>query len=295
MDASPAGGAGARAAALPDAVAAKYDRLRAVLGALDRTLVAFSGGVDSSFLLRAAHEALGDRVVALTTVSPTNPEEDTATAIALAERLGVEHVVIEADELAIPSYAANPVNRCYFCKDALYAICAAHARERGIATIVDGVNADDLQDYRPGLRAAEEHGTRHPLVEVGLTKAEIRMLSRRLGLPTWDKPASPCLSSRFPYGTEITHERLRMVAAAEAAVRAHGFREVRVRFHGDVARIEVPAAMLSRFADPGLRAAIAAGVRAAGFRHVTLDLEGFRSGSLNAHLPARAGEAFRGS
>jgi uncharacterized protein len=274
-------GTAAGLGACPPELRAKHERLAEILASLDRAMVAFSGGVDSSFLLRVAHQVLGPRVVALTTVSPTNPEDDTATAIALARALGVEHLVIEADELQIPSYAANPVNRCYFCKNALYEICAAHAAPRGIATIVDGVNADDLGDYRPGLRAADEHRTRHPLVEAEMTKADVRALSRALGLPTWDKPASPCLSSRFPYGTAITHERLQMVARAEATLRELGFREVRVRYHGDVARIEVPAGELSRFADPEVRRAATAGVRAAGFRYVTLDLEGFRSGSLN--------------
>jgi uncharacterized protein len=275
--------------ACPPELRSKHERLVEILGSLDRVMVAFSGGVDSSFLLRVAHEVLGSRVVALTTVSPTNPEDDTATAIALARALGVEHVVIEADELEIPSYAANPVNRCYFCKNALYEICTAHAGPRGITTIVDGVNADDLGDYRPGLRAADEHRTRHPLVEAEMTKADVRALSRVLGLPTWDKPASPCLSSRFPYGTEITHERLQMVARAETALRDLGFCEVRVRYHGDIARIEVPAGELARFADPEVRRAATAGVRAAGFRWVTLDLDGFRSGSLNDQITSGRG------
>jgi uncharacterized protein len=232
-------------------------------------------------VLRVAHEVLGARLTALTTVSPTNPEDDTATAVALAQQLGVRHLVVPSNELAIPHYAENPTNRCYFCKDRLYEICAAEARARGITTILDGVNADDLGDFRPGLRAAAEHGVRHPLVEVGLTKTELRAISRALGLPTWDKPASPCLSSRFPYGTEITLDRLQMVGRAEEALRRLGFREVRVRFHHEIARIEVATSELARFADPDVRTAAVAGVRSAGFRHVTLDLEGFRSGNLN--------------
>ena len=261
--------------------AEKLARLRALLAALDDVLVAFSGGVDSSLLLRVAHEVLGTRVVALTTVSPTNPEEDTASALALTRELGVEHVVVKANELAIPGYAENPVHRCYLCKDALYEICAAHAQRRGVTTVVDGVNVDDLSDYRPGLRAADQHRVRHPLVEAGLGKTDLRALSYVLGLPTWNRPASPCLSSRFPYGTEITRERLQMVARAEQALRSLGFPEVRVRFHGDIARIELPTDGLRRLADPTLRAAVLRNVRESGFRHVTVDLEAFRSGSLN--------------
>ncbi len=270
------------------ATAEKLACLRGALAPLGRVLVAFSGGVDSSLLLRVAHEVLGDKVVALTTVSPTNPEEDTASAVTLAEQLGIEHVLVQANELAIPGYAANPAHRCFLCKDALYEICAAHARRRGIETVVDGVNVDDLGDYRPGLQAAAQHGVRHLLVEAGLGKAELRAVSHELGLVTWDRPASPCLSSRFPYGTHITPERLQMVARAEQALRHLGFRELRVRFHGDIARIEVPANELARLADPDLRAAVVRDVREAGFRYVTMDLEGFRSGSLNRGLAAAA-------
>ncbi len=262
----------------------KLDRLRQRLASYESALVAFSGGVDSSFLVRVAHDVLGARLTALTSVSPTNPEADTAEAVRLARALGVRHVVVESNELEVPGYAANPTNRCYLCKDRLYDVCAAAARERGIAAILDGVNVDDLGDYRPGLRAADEHGVRHPLVEANLRKAELRELSRALGLATWDRPASPCLSSRFPYGTAITVERLRMVARSEDALHALGFREVRVRFHGDVARIEVGRAELPRLLDPAVGARAAEAVRAAGFRSVTVDPEGFRSGSLNAGL-----------
>lgn len=276
--------------ALPPDLARKDRRLRGIFRAMDSVLVAFSGGVDSAFTLRVAHDELGERVTALTTVSPTNPEHDTRTAIALAERLGISHVVIDTNELDIPGYAANPMNRCYFCKDALYDLCAAHARTHGITTIVDGVNADDLGDFRPGLRAAAEHGTRHPLVEADLCKADVRMLSRSLGLATWDKPASPCLSSRFPYGTRITLERLRMVARGEQILHDEGFREVRVRYHGDIARLEIGRAELPRLTDTTMRQRVTDGLRAAGFLHVTLDLAGFRSGSLNEgrvpHAPA---------
>jgi pyridinium-3,5-biscarboxylic acid mononucleotide sulfurtransferase len=276
-------------AALEPALAAKLAELRSILATLPSALLAFSGGVDSSFLLHVARDVLGDKLTALTSVSPTNPEDDTAAAVALARDLGVTHVVVDSNELEIPGYADNPTNRCYFCKDRLYDICAAAARDRKLAVILDGVNVDDLGDYRPGLRAANEHGVRHPLVDANLSKAELRAISRTLGLATWDKPASPCLSSRFPYGTEITVERLRRVAAAEATLRTLGFREVRVRFHGELARIEVGRDELARFADPAVREAAIRGVRAAGFGDVTIDPEGFRSGSLNAGIVRSVG------
>jgi uncharacterized protein len=268
----------------------KLAHLRALLGELDTVLVAYSGGVDSTFLLRVAHEVLGGRCLALTTASPTTPADDLAEARALAAGMGVEHVVVDTNELEIPGYAENPVNRCYFCKDNLFVLCAAEATRRGIATVVDGANCDDLADHRPGLRAAAEQAVRHPLVEAGFSKADVRAASRALGLPTWDRPASPCLSSRFPYGTAITPERLRQVAQAEAALRAEGLRELRVRWHeGGVARIEVSAAdmpaLLAR------RDAIVAALRTVGFAYVTLDLQGFRSGSLNEVLQKHEGPA----
>ena len=269
------------------ALAEKLARLETTLAAYDGALLALSGGVDSTFLLRVAHGVLGDRLTALTTVSPTNTVEDTDTAIAVARDLGVRHIVVDANELDIPGYAANPIDRCYFCKHNLYEICAAEAARAGIAVIIDGVNADDLADYRPGLRAAAEQRVAHPLADAGLTKDELRRLSRAFGLRTWDKPASPCLSSRFPYGTGITVERLQMVARAEDTLRALGFRDVRVRFHDTIARIEVGLGELARFADAEVRRAAVDGIRAAGFRHVTLDLEGFRSGSLNAGIVDR--------
>lgn len=264
--------------------AAKLDALRARLRQLGPTLVAFSGGVDSSFLLQVAHAELGAGAVALTTRSPTAPEDDEAMACALAATLGVAHLLIDANELEIPGYADNPTNRCYFCKGSLYAICRAEAARRGLASVVDGVNLDDLGDYRPGLRAAEEHGVVHPLAEVGLRKDEIRALSRTLGLPTADKPSSPCLSSRFPYGTRITLDGLRRVAAAEQVLRRLGFAECRVRFHDPIARLEVPAAAVARLAADGVREQVVAALRGLGFLYVALDLQGFRSGSLNAAL-----------
>ncbi len=271
-------------AGLDVALTDKLARLKRGLSELESALLAFSGGVDSSFLLRIAHEVLGDRLIALTSVSPTNPEVDTAQAIELARALGVRHLVIDSNELAIPGYAANPINRCYLCKDRLYELCAREARARDIDAILDGVNLDDLGDYRPGLRAADERAVRHPLVEAELTKAELRRASRALGLVTWDRPASPCLSSRFPYGTEITLRGLRMVGDAEDGLRRLGFRVFRVRFHGDLARIEMATDELPRLRDPRLHLAATEAVRSAGFREVTIDPAGFRSGSLNAGI-----------
>jgi uncharacterized protein len=278
----------ARAAGVGDELAAKLVELERILRAIGSAVLAFSGGVDSSFVLRVAHDALGPRLLALTSVSPTNPEADTAQALMLARELGVRHRVVAADELGIPGYAANPPDRCYLCKSRLYEICAQAADAAGIATIIDGVNLDDLGDYRPGLRAADEQRVRHPLVEAAITKSELRELSRALGLVTWDRPASPCLSSRFPYGTAITYARLRAVAAAEDAVRAFGFRTLRVRCLADVARIEIARDELFRLADSTLERAVVAAVVAAGFRAATVDPAGFRSGNLNRTIVAKS-------
>lgn len=229
---------------------------------------------------------LGDRCVAFTTVSAATPEHDLATAEELARTLGVEHVVVPTDELTVPGYAENPVNRCYFCKDNLFVLCRAEAERRGIATILDGANLDDLGDHRPGLEAASTHGIRHPLVEAGLAKADIRAASRALGLPTWDRPASPCLSSRFPYGTRITLERLGQIGRAERVLRDLGIRELRVRWQDGAARIEVTPDDMPRVL--AHRAAIVEALRGLGFTGVGLDLQGFRSGSLNEGVVPKA-------
>jgi uncharacterized protein len=267
---------------------AKFNQLTLLLREHNRLLVAFSAGVDSTFLLKAAHMSLGDSVVALTASSPSAPVGDIDAATAFTAALGCRHLVLSSYELDNPLYARNPVNRCFFCKDELYRICRGEADRLGIETIVDGTNSDDLRDHRPGLKAAAEWGVRHPLVEAGMTKEDIRRYSRALDLPTWEKPSSPCLSSRFPYGTEINLERLRLVGACELFLKRLNFREYRVRYHGDLARIEVGQGEIERLLDKSTRDAIVRQFRELGFRYVSLDLQGFRSGSLNDGLQSHS-------
>ncbi|MFZ0680998.1 ATP-dependent sacrificial sulfur transferase LarE [Candidatus Binatus sp.] len=275
------------------ALTAKLDRMRATFAPMRSVIVAFSGGVDSSFVLKVAHETLGDSVLALTTTSPTMPDEDRDSALSMAQLIGARHLVIESNELEIPGYSANPLNRCYLCKHNLFTVCEAKAAELGIDEIVDGLNLDDLHDYRPGMQAASEKRVRHPLVDAEMTKADVRELSRAMGLPTWDRPASPCLSSRFPYGTEITPDGLRKVAAGEKLLHSMGFTIARVRYHGDVARLELEQSEIARVFEPALRETIDREFKKIGFRFVAIDLKGFRSGSLNEGLIANAADAIR--
>jgi pyridinium-3,5-biscarboxylic acid mononucleotide sulfurtransferase len=260
---------------------AKEARLRAIFRGLGSCVVAFSGGVDSALVLHVAAQELGERAVGITARSESLAEREYGGAVAFAAGIEVRHEVIETRELSDPNYAANPVDRCYFCKSELYGKLAEIARERGVAAIVDGYNRDDEGDWRPGRKAAREHDVRSPLYEAGLRKADVRALARRLGLEVWDKPALACLSSRFPYGTAITLELLRQVDRAEQAVHDAGFRACRVRHHGEIARIEVPPGDVAALADPERRAQIVEGVRAAGYRYVTLDLGGYVSGGFN--------------
>jgi uncharacterized protein len=268
---------------------AKFERLNQILSEHDALLVAFSAGVDSTFLLKAAHLALGECATALTASSPTAPPGDLDEAKKFAASLGCRHIVLESHELANPSFAKNPVNRCFFCKDELYRICRHEADKLGIQMIVDGTNLDDLHDHRPGLKAANEWGVRHPLVEAEMTKEDIRRYSRELDLPTWDKPSSPCLSSRFPYGTEINLEKLQKVGACEVFMKELRFREFRVRYHGDLARIEVAQNEIDRIFDKATREAIVKKFKEVGFNYISLDLQGFRSGSLNEALQKKSG------
>jgi uncharacterized protein len=262
----------------------KLNQLKAILRHTEGVLVAFSAGVDSTFLLQTAHMVLGSRALALTASSPTAPPGELDTAKEFTRSLGCRHIVLESHELANPSFTENPANRCFFCKDELYRICRAQADQLGVATIVDGTNLDDLKDHRPGLKAAKQWGIRHPLVEAHMTKDDIRSYSRALGLVTWDKPSSPCLSSRFPYGTEINLDRLKKIAACELFLKELHFREFRVRYHGDLARIEVSQNEFDRLFDKATRDSVVQKFKQVGFHYVSLDLQGYRIGSMNEAL-----------
>jgi uncharacterized protein len=258
----------------------KEQRLREVVRGYGRCLIAFSGGVDSALVVAVAARELGDRALAVTGVSPSLPRAECDAAVAFAQAVGASHYLLDTNELADPNYAANPANRCYFCKSELYGRMLRFARERGFVTIADGLNLDDLSEMRHGRRAADERGVRSPLAEAGFTKADVRDLARALELDVWDKPAAACLSSRFPTGTAITRELLERVENAEVVLRDAGLRDYRVRHHGEVARIEVPLDALEVVMRQ--RETILHGVRAAGYRYVSLDLGGYVRGGVAA-------------
>ena len=259
----------------------KEERLREIFRELDSVIVAYSGGVDSSYVAYVANAELGPRAVCITGQSASLPEYQRAEIDSVVQKFGFQHEVIQTEELENPGYSANNPDRCFFCKDELYTKLESVARTRGVKCIVDGSTVDDLGDYRPGRRAASQHAVRSPLIEAGLTKSEVRELSRRATLPTWDKPASPCLSSRIAYGTTVTIERLSKVDRGEEILREFGFREFRVRHHDQLVRIEIAPAEMDRVLRKDLIDELARRFRQLGFKYVTLDLEGFRSGSMN--------------
>lgn len=271
----------------PQSAEPQLDQLRALLRAMGSALVCFSGGIDSALVLAVASEQLGEKAIGMTAVSPSLPQRERAATAEVAARLGVRHEMVDSHEMKREGYRKNGPDRCFHCKSELYFIAAAKQKEWKLAHVLNGTNTDDLGDYRPGLDAAREAGARSPLVEVGINKLDVRRISRHLGLPIWDKPASACLSSRLPYGTAVTSERLRQVESLEEALHELGFAQVRVRYHETVARLELPPAELPRLVEPDMAARVTRAARAAGFQFAAADLLGYRTGSLNELLPGR--------
>jgi pyridinium-3,5-biscarboxylic acid mononucleotide sulfurtransferase len=262
----------------------KLQQLRNLFIEMDRALIAYSGGIDSTLVAKVAFDVLGDRALAVTAKSPSLLPEELEDATIQAATIGITHRVVETHEMDNPSYASNPVNRCYFCKSELHDTLKPIALELGYPYVVDGVNADDLQDYRPGIQAAKERGARSPLAELGITKLEVREIAKSIGLPWWNKPAQPCLSSRFPYGEEITIPKLNRVGRAEIYLRRLGYENVRVRSTGDTAKIELPVDLIQQFVTDNHLSDLVTTFQSFGFVYVTLDLEGYRSGKLNQVL-----------
>ncbi|MEA5529647.1 ATP-dependent sacrificial sulfur transferase LarE [Dolichospermum sp. UHCC 0684] len=263
----------------------KLEQLKEFFTEMEQALIAYSGGVDSTLVAKIAYDVLGDRALAVTAVSPSLLPEELEDAKIQAATIGISHRIVQTQEMDNPNYTSNPVNRCYFCKSELHDTLKPLALELGYPYVVDGVNADDLHDYRPGIQAAKERGARSPLAEIGVTKAEVRQISQQLGLPWWDKPAQPCLSSRFPYGEEITIAKLQRVGRAEIYLRNLGWQNLRVRSEGDTARIELSPDQIKDFVTMTDLPSLVSVFQNWGFIYITLDLEGYRSGKLNQVLP----------